>query len=81
MHSSGIRNRRRTQSSKAGIFQLLTSGSAEAFCRKRLDQNTEMPKEMLVLRLRSQIILRDFLAAFIFETSNDRAQEGSGSAR
>ena len=32
---------------------------------------------MLVLRLRSQIILRDFLeAAVIFETSNDRAQEG-----
>jgi hypothetical protein len=35
-----------------------------------------------VLRLRSQIILRDFLeGAVIFETSNERAQEGSGSTR
>jgi hypothetical protein len=79
-HGSGIRNRRRTQSSKARIFQLLISGSAEAFCLKRLDQNTEMSKGDARAAAAIAEILRDFLeAAVILETSNDRAQEGPSS--
>jgi hypothetical protein len=74
-HGSGIRNRRRTQSSKARIFQLLISGSAGAFCRKRLDQNTEMRKGDARAAAAIAEILRDFLeAAVILETSNDRAR-------